>query len=163
MNRMVKLLMLFTIAILATGCGSHVMSEAALSTVDLPGGYSQFLKNPQENIGKTVLLAGYVVENQVSRDGTLLKIQPYTVDRQGQPRRLIQGGEEFLVRTDQVLPPEKFEAGHMVTLTGTYLGLESRGKDNQAYRRMLFEIDEIHSWPPPAHYPYGYRYPFRIY
>jgi hypothetical protein len=51
----------------------------------------------------------------------------------------------------------------MVTLTATYRGLESREEEGRIYRRMLFEIGEIHSWPPPAHYPYGYRYPYRIY
>lgn len=163
MNRTGYLLGLLAALLLTTGCSRHVLSESALSTVDLPGGYNQFIENPQEYLGKTVLLAGYVTESKVTREGTLLKIQPYSVDRQGRPRRLIQGGEEFLARTDRILPPDKFEAGHMATLTGTYLGLESREKEDQAYRRLLFQIDEIQSWPPPAHYPYGYYYPFRIY
>jgi starvation-inducible outer membrane lipoprotein len=163
MNGIGRLLVMLAIVALAAGCSRHVMSEDSLSAVDLPDGYRQFIQDPPANIGKTVLLGGFIAENILTREGTTLKVKPFTLDQQGQPRRLIQDGEEFLASTDRFLPPDRFGEGHMVTLTATYRGLESREEEGRIYRRMLFEIGEIHSWPPPAHYPYGYRYPYRIY
>ncbi len=158
-----RLLMVLTMMWLAAGCSRHILSESALTAVDMPGGYEEINKSPRSHIGKTIILGGYISEIIITREGTILKIQPYSVDKRGVPRRLIQGGAEFLARTDRLLTPDKFGAGHMVTLTGTYMGLEPAGHDGEDYRRLLFQIVDIRPLPPPAHYPYGYRYPYRIY
>jgi starvation-inducible outer membrane lipoprotein len=163
MNHLPVMLVLLTMMAVTVGCNRHVLSDQALSAVDLPGGYEQFIRNPPAHVGETVLLGGMITEYGVTREGTTLKVKPYTLDSQGLPRQLIQDGEEFLARTDNLLPPDKFGAGHMVTMTGTYQGLATKEQAEKAYRPMLFEIRTIRSWPRPAIYPYGYHYPFRIY
>ena len=148
--------------LLAAGCG-HVLSESARSSVDLPGGYQEFVRDPAAATGRTLLLAGFVRSYQVSRDGTVLTLQPYTVDRRGVPQRPVKNAGELLVRSERILDPDKFGRGHMVTLVATYIGPEPRSVADKQFGRPLFEAGEIYWWPKAPHYPYGYAYPFRRY
>ncbi len=158
---LIKLLIL-AVVLLAPGC-SHVLSPAARSAVDLPGGYGQFFRDPEAAAGRTLLLAGFIVSNKVSRDGTVLTLRPYTMDQRGVPRRPVKGAGELLARSERILDPARFGSGHLVTLTATYVGREPRAVADRQFGRPLFEIGEIHWWPKEPHYPYGYRYPYRIY
>lgn len=162
MNRVWVGLFIVVTVFLATGCG-HVLSESARSSVDLTEGYSQFVRDPQDSVGRTLLLAGIVVSHQVSREGTVLTLLPYTVDRRGVPKRPVRNAGEFLARSERILDPNKFGSGHLVTLVATYVGREPRSVADKQFGRPLFEVGEIYGWPKVAHYPYGYRYPFRIY
>jgi starvation-inducible outer membrane lipoprotein len=157
----IKLLILILV-LLAAGC-SHVLSPPAHSAVDLPGGYKEFLRDPEAATDRTLLLAGFIVAHKVSRDGTVLTLRPYTMDKRGVPRSPVKGSGELLARSDRILNPAHFGSGHLVTLTATYVGREPRAVADQQFGRPLFEIGEIHWWPKEPHYPYGYRYPYRIY
>lgn len=163
MKKIVRITVVLALMLFAAGCGQHVLSEPQLSALDFPGGFEQFSRNPEAAVGKTLLLGGIIIENQVGRGGTTLKIKPYTVDSKGIPRRPFEGEDELLVLSERVLDPLIYKSGHLVTLTATYLGREDRGGPEGGYPRMRFRIGEIHIWPRPAHYPYGYRYPFRLY
>lgn len=153
---------ILAVFLLVAGC-SHTLSPTAHSTVDLPGGYKEFLRDPEAATGRTLMLAGFVVSHQVSRDGTVLTLRPYTMDKRGVPRSPVKGSGELLARSDRILDPAHFGRGHLVTLTATYAGREPRVVAEQQFGRPLFEIGEIQWWPKEPHYPYGYRYPFRIY
>jgi outer membrane lipoprotein len=163
MNRIIRIAGMLALALMASGCSQHVLSEAQRSAIDIPGGFQQLSENPEAAVGKTLLLGGIIIENQVGREGTTLKIKPYTVDNRGIPRRPFEGEEELLATSGRVLDPLFYKAGHLVTLTATYLGREVRGGPEDGYPRMRFRIGEIYIWPRPAHYPYGYRYPYRLY
>lgn len=163
MKKITRIPVLLVLMLFAAGCGQHVLSESQLSALDFPGGFEQFSRNPEAAVGKTLLLGGIIIENQVGREGTTLKIKPYTLDSRGIPRRAIEGEGELLAVSERVLDPLFYKNGHLVTLTATYLGREDRGGPEGGYPRMRFRIGEIHIWPKPAHYPYGYRYPFRLY
>jgi len=155
-------LFILTLVLLVAGC-SQVVSPIARSTVDIPGGYKEFLRDPEAATGRTLILAGFIVSNKVSRDGTVLTLRPYTMDKRGIPRSPIKGSGELLARSDRILDPANFGRGHLVTLTATYVGREPRVVAEQQFGRPLFEIGEIQWWPKEPHYPYGYRYPYRIY
>ncbi len=162
-DTLIKWLVLILV-LLASGCGSHhVLSPTAHSAVDFPGGYKEFLRDPEAASGRTLMLAGFIVSNQVSRDGTVLTLRPYTMDKRGVPRNPVKGSGELLARSKRILDPARFSPGHLVTLTATYAGREPRMVAEQQFGRPLFEIGEIQWWPKEPHYPYGYRYPFRIY
>ncbi|APG28480.1 hypothetical protein A7E78_11880 [Syntrophotalea acetylenivorans] len=151
------------LVLLAAGCSSHVLSPAAHSTVDLPGGYKEYSRDPEAATGRTLMLAGFIVSNRVSRDGTVLTLLPYTMDKRGVPRSPVKGSGELLARSERILDPARYGPGHLVTLTATYVGREPRIVAEQQFGRPLFEIGEIQWWPREPHYPYGYRYPYRIY
>jgi starvation-inducible outer membrane lipoprotein len=155
-------LFILIVVLLAAGC-SPVVSPIARSTVDIPGGYKEFLRDPEAATGRTLMLAGFIVSNKVSRDGTVLTLRPYTMDQRGIPRSPVKGSGELLARSDRILDPARFGPGHLVTLTATYVGREPRVVAEQQFGRPLFEIGEIQWWPKEPHYPYGYRYPYRIY
>jgi starvation-inducible outer membrane lipoprotein len=163
MKQLSVMLVLLPMTALAFGCSRHVFSEQTLSGIDLSLGYRQFIRNPSAHLGQTLLLGGFVTDFSIGREGTTLKVKPYTLNSQGLPERLIQDSGEFLARTDRLLTPEKFGRGRMVTIAATYRGLAPAADKDKPYRPMVFEIREIASWPRPAHYPYGYHYPFRIY
>jgi outer membrane lipoprotein len=163
MTKTTRIPVLLALILFAAGCGQHVLTGSQRSALDFPGGFEQFSRNPERAVGKTLLLGGIIIENQVGREGTILKIKPYTVDSGGIPRRPIEGEEEVLAASERVLDPFIYKSGHLVTLTATYLGREDRSGPEGGYPRMRFRIGEIHIWPRPAHYPYGYRYPFRLY
>jgi outer membrane lipoprotein len=163
MEKIIRIAVLLALVLFAAGCGQHVISEPQFSALDFPGGFEEFSRTPETAVGKKLLLGGIIIENQVGREGTTLKIKPYTVDSKGIPRHPIEGENELLAVSERVLDPLLYKSGHLVTLTATYLGREDRGGPEGGYPRMRFRIGEIHIWPKPAHYPYGYRYPFRLY
>jgi starvation-inducible outer membrane lipoprotein len=162
-DTLIKWLVLILV-LLAAGCSSsHVLSPTAHSTVDLPGGYKEFLRDPGAATGRTLMLAGFIVSNKVSREGTVLTLRPYTMDKRGVPRSPVKGSGELLARSERILDPARFGPGHLISFTATYVGREPRAVAEKQFGRPLFEIGEIHWWPKEPHYPYGYRYPFRIY
>jgi outer membrane lipoprotein len=159
---------------LLTGCGS-VLSKDALSGVNYEVDYAQLKAAPKRHVGKTVILGGIILENEVSDDGTTLEILKYTLDSRDEPQEPDEAGGRFLARTERLLDPSIYEAGRLVTLTGTLAGSEVRPLQKARYHYPVFTIGELYLWPEPARegpfyhpgyydpYPYWHHYPYYPY
>lgn len=139
---------LAVLALLAAGC-SQVLSRAALEKVDRSIDYAQVKANPDAYRGRTLLLAGLILDNRTGREGTTLELLHYFADHWGQPTSPDEAGGRFLVRSDHFLDPELYHRGLFVTLTATAAGEETRALQGRDYRYPLFTLGEAHLWLPP--------------
>lgn len=157
--------------LLAAGCG-HVLSEEALRTVDPALDLTQVRADPEAFRGSTLLLGGKLIDTRVEHGGTTLEVFSYRLDSYGKPIEPDEAGGRFLARTTSFLDPELYQAGALVTLTGTLVGQEVRSLQGVNYTYPIFELGELHLWQPAGRepmyydpfypwppYPYYYNYP----
>lgn len=165
-------LLLPALLILLAGCGS-VLSQDALSGVNYEVEYSRLKASPDTYMGKTVILGGLILENQVTDDGSTLEILKYSLDKRDEPQDPDEEGGRFLARSARLLDPSIYKAGKLVTLTGTLRAVEVRPLQKANYHYPVFEIGELYLWSEdryqrdypyyPYYYdpfPYWYRYPY---
>ena len=164
---------------LLTGCGS-VLSKDALSGVNYEVEYSRLKASPDNYMGKTVILGGLILENQVTDDGSTLEILKYSLDKRDEPQDPDEEGGRFLAHSTRLLDPSIYKAGKLVTLTGTLRAIEVRPLQKANYHYPVFEIGELYLWsegigikeltpitpttmtrfPIGNRYPYWHRYPY---
>ncbi len=165
-------LLLPALLVLLAGCGS-VLSKDALSGVNYEVEYSRLKASPDTYMGKTVILGGLILENQVTDDGSTLEILKYSLDKRDEPQDPDEEGGRFLARSSRLLDPSIYKAGKLVTLTGTLRAIEVRPLQKANYHYPVFEIGELYLWSEdryqraypyyPYYYdpfPYWYRYPY---
>lgn len=162
--------LLLLLAILG-GCGS-VLSKDALYGVNYEVDYAQLKASPENHLGKTVIVGGMILENELDDSGTTLEILKYTLDSRDEPEDPDEVNGRFLARSDQLLDPSIYEEGRLLTLVATLRGVEERPLQKIIYRYPLFEIVELYLVPErqtdwPGYYPYRYdpwpywhRYPY---
>ncbi len=159
---MKKLLYLFGLLLLTgflAGCGS-VISKDALYSVNYETDYAQVKANPERNLGKTLILGGLILENEVSDAGSTLEILKYTLDGRDEPQEPDEESGRFLVKTNRLLDPSIYEAGRLVTLVGTLVGMETRPLQKANYEYPVFSLVELHLWPEKTYYQNQYYYPY---
>jgi outer membrane lipoprotein len=137
----------------------HVLSPEAFFSVSPGVEYRLVQAAPDLYPGVTLMLAGDIAENSSTREGTTLEIVCYTRDRDDRPEELDPGCGRFLVKAPTVLDPEVYRAGRLVTLTGKFLGQETRplGEKHPSY--LVFGLGEIYLWPRPVEYRTWGRWP----
>lgn len=146
--------------LLVFGC-AHVISKDALREVEPGIDFAQIKAKPEAYKGKTLLLGGLIVENQLDREGTTLEVLRYSLDRWGEPRKVDEQGGRFLARTGRFLDPELYKPGLFITLTGTVVGSEVHPLKKYEYVYPVFQIGEVYVWSRRTQaYPYGYYDPY---
>lgn len=178
---MKKLWSVFGLLILTgmlAGCGS-VLSKDALLSVDYEVDYALLKTAPDRYEGKTVILGGLILNNEVSDAGSTLEILKYTLDKRDEPQDPDESNGRFLAKSSRLLDPSIYKEGKLVTLTGTFRGVEVHPLQKANYQYPVFEIGELYLWPemqyerrypyyypyyydpfPYWHYPYWHRYPY---
>jgi outer membrane lipoprotein len=170
MKRLWSVFGLLIITGLLTGCGS-VLSKDALYSVDHEVDYAQMKVDPERYSGKTVILGGLILENEVSNQGTTLEILKYTLNDRDEPQNPDEANGRFLATTSRLLDPSIYKSGRLVTLTGTLVGAEVRPLQKASYKYPVFDIKELYLVPETTYqdryypnyydpYPYWYRYPY---
>jgi outer membrane lipoprotein len=162
---------LLAMAGLLSGCGS-VLSKDALYSVNYEVDYALLKADPASHVGKSLILGGLILENEVSDAGTMLEILKYTLNGRDEPQNPDEANGRFLVKTERLLDPSIYKAGRLVTLVGTLVGMETRQLQKASYHYPVFTIVELHLWPETTYrdryyypyyydpYPYWYRYPY---
>lgn len=153
---------LLLLGLLLGACASPLSREARFEAepyVEIP----RLLEFPEFYQGKTLLLGGVIVASEVNREGSLLEVLRYELDRSDRPLQPDETSGRFLVRTPRFLDPELYAKGRLVSLTGTFEKVESRPLGDLTYRYPLLSLGEIYLWPKQEPYlgPPGSYYPYR--
>lgn len=125
--------------------------------------FSKLLENPEFYQGKTLLLGGAIISTEVSREGSLLEVLRYELGRGDRPLQPDETSGRFLIRTSRFLDPTLYAKGRLVSLTGTFEGVESRLIGTLDYRYPTLSLGELYLWPQQEPYlgPPGSYYPYR--
>jgi outer membrane lipoprotein len=161
---------------LVAGCGS-VLSKDALYGVNYEVEYPQLKSSPETYMGKTVILGGMILTNEVTDNGSTLEILKYTLDKRDKPQDPDEEAGRFLARSSRILDPSIYKEGKLVTLTGTLRDVRVKPLQKASYHYPVFDIGELYLWPEERyeraypyypyyydpfwyHYPYWHRYPY---
>ncbi len=153
---------LFALFVLV-GCGGvRVLPQAAMEQVDPSVDLSLVKDDPQRYVGTTILLGGRILENRSTREGSLLEVLPYRLDRSGRPLEIDEQAGRFLARSQRFLDPEIYERGSLVTMTGTVLGAGTSTLNEVTYHWPLFQVGSAYIWRADRYYDH-YRHPYPYY
>lgn len=132
---------------LLNGC-MHVISREGRSKVDSATSFTDIYTAPEEHLGERLMTGGLILSTKPEETVTTLEILAFKLDCTGEPIDVDSSGERFLARTASPLG-DKYEAGMLVTLTGTVAGSETVALTGRDYTYPLLLIHEIYLWEEP--------------
>jgi outer membrane lipoprotein len=115
--------------------------------------FSQIAANPDAYVGKTVMLAGTIIEAKNVPAGTRLEVLQYPATSQGRPRLTTNPGGRFLVIAPEYLETAVYRPGRAITVAGTLQGARDLPLGEITYRYPTLTPLELYVWPE------GYAYP----
>lgn len=111
--------------------------------------FSDVLKNPQVYKGKTVMLAGTIIDVKAEKDGSAyIEIIERPKGRSGKPLDTDQTEGRFMAVTKQFLDPAVYRKGRPITIVGEIIGDSVKPLGEMVYRYPLLRIDAAHLWEP---------------
>lgn len=155
MNRLLVIpLMAFLVL---AGC-AHVISEEARRMVDPAVSFSKLKENPDNYIGKYLLLGGAMAAAKNTKEGAQLEVVQFNLESSGIPEDSFHSGGRFLAVTPDFLDPAIYRPGRMVTLMGEVKGKKTLPLDEADYTYPVLSIREIYVWKE-LYEGKGYPYP----
>ena len=146
-----KRFLLFTLNFsLLTGVSAcaPVISQEILKTVDPAITFEQVLKNPDANIGKTVLLGGTIVKATNLSDGTLIEVIQQPLNTRYMPINPEASKGRFIILFKEFKDPAIYSAGRLITVVGEVIGSQTRPLGETHYQYPLISPTEYYLWKP---------------
>ncbi len=126
----------------------ELRSEAAPGiTVDL------LFLNPEEHIGKTVIMGGNIVKSTNSQEGTYIEVVEKALDFRGRPKHTDRSQGRFIIFHEGFLDSVIFSEDRNVTVAGEVLGKTVRPLGEIDYSYLLIKSREIHLVKPGERFP----------
>ena len=125
-----------------------VISQEILKTVDPAITFEQVLKNPDANIGKTVLLGGTIVKATNLSDGTLIEVIQQPLNTRYMPINPEASKGRFIILFKEFKDPAIYSAGRLITVVGEVIGSQTRPLGETHYQYPLISPTEYYLWKP---------------
>ena len=138
-------------ACLLAGC-IHPLASGTRAKLDPAPDYAAVSANPQHYVGRSLLLGGSIAGVNNSKEGSLLEILRWDVNRWGEPLALSEQGDRFLVQTREPLDDRLYSRGRLVTLGATLRGTATIVINDREEQVPLFDLLEMHLWETPFRY-----------
>lgn len=160
------LLLLSILLIILNGC-VHVISDAGLKLADRSLSFRTVIENPDQHIGKYIIIGGAIAGIYNGKDGSELEVVQFNLDLTGMPEDTTRSDGRFLATSPDFLDSMVYGTGKMVTILGVITGKKTKKLGERDYTYPTLAIKEIHLWrsfeqgggyPLPA--PYGLYDPF---
>ncbi|TWJ26418.1 Slp family lipoprotein [Geobacter argillaceus] len=150
-----------------SGC-ARVISDQSRSLVDPTVQFAKLRDNPDNYIGKTVLLGGRIASARNTKEGGVLEIVQFELDGDVPRDSFISHGR-FLATSVDFLDSLIYKPDRLVTLVGEVKGKKTLPLDAMEYTYPVVAIREIYLWqpsesekyllyPPSRYNPYYYGY-----
>ena len=146
-----KRFLLFTLNFsLLTGVSAcaPVISQEILKTVAPAITFEQVLKNPDANIGKTVLLGGTIVKATNLSEGTLTEVIQQPLNTRYMPINPEASKGRFIILFKEFKDPAIYSAGRLITAVGEVIGSQTRPLGETHYQYPLISPTEYYLWKP---------------
>ena len=125
-----------------------VISQEILKTVAPAITFEQVLKNPDANIGKTVLLGGTIVKATNLSDGTLIEVIQQPLNTRYMPINPEASKGRFIILFKEFKDPAIYSAGRLITAVGEVIGSQTRPLGETHYQYPLISPTEYYLWKP---------------
>jgi len=146
MGMRVKRLLLLII-FLVTGCSNNLPANIKTAPAyDLK--YMHVIAEEVDSfIGKQVRWGGKIIKVMKRGDESLIEIQNYPVNRYGLPLLNLPTRGKFIAKSDQLLDPDVYLKGLLVTFSGTLDPETTRVKKRKIVFLPVVNVTDIHLWP----------------
>jgi len=147
--------------IFTSGC-AHVIQKDLRAKADPSLTFVEFLKNPNNYKGKTVIWGGEIIQTLPQKDETvLIEVLEWSLGWRGKPRRTVSFQGRFLVFVKEPLGLSLYKRGAKITVAGeiqgSTLGEKIKSITDPTYHYPLLLSKEIHLWKD---YVYQYSAPY---
>ncbi len=162
----------FLVLFFITSCS--VISQQIRKESIVPVNFNILVQETDKYLGKTVILAGYILEMQNLPDRSSVKILQVPLGLGEAPKPKDDSEGRFIILHKGFLDPEIYSKDRKVTVAGIIIGTEIEKVDHFAKTYLKIESREIYLWPEeedylrpyydPWYYPYPYYWhPYRYY
>ena len=131
---------------LVMGCAAGI-SQQSRSKVTYEGTFSALQKTPDAYKGEVVMLGGRIIETKASPPLSELTVLQLAIGSGDQPVDPDQSEGRFIVQTQQILDPEIYQKGMLITVVGTLEGSKILSIGGFDYTYPLVAPVEIKLWP----------------
>lgn len=157
-----------TLMVALSGC-TRVISKEALQSVDPTVSFAKLRENPDQFIGKHVLLGGRIAAARNTKEGGQLEIVQFNLDDSGMPEDTFVSRGRFLAVSSEFLDTMIYKPGRLITLVGEVKGKKTLPLDEVDYTYPVVAIRELYLWKseeyersfyylPPYYDPYYYGF-----
>ena len=126
------------------GCSS-VISKSVLKSVDRSITFQDLQRNPDQYVGKMVLLGGQIAGVTVKKEETLVEVVQKPLSGE-EPKNEDMTYGRFLVLFKGFLEPETFPTGRKITVAGEVQGKRVLLLDQLQYSYPVIHPKEYHVW-----------------
>lgn len=128
----------------------HSFTYEALQEVDRNVTFIELQSDPDEFIGKNLILGGTIMAINKSRGGSRLEISQLPLDAADQPQDDLRPFGRFLAKVPGVIEKGDYRIGSLVTLIGTVTGTATVTVDNEESVYPVLTVREIRLWQEPV-------------
>lgn len=152
---------MFILLLAFLGC-APVISKQVRERVNQEITLEEVFKDPERFKGETIIVSGDIIETEVTKEGTLLKILQHPAGFRGRPKDVDRSEGRFLAIADFYLDPYVYRKGREVTVGGEVQGARSLPLGEIHYNYPVVHIKDIYLWPIeriyyPFYRPYYYN------
>lgn len=140
-------------ALFISGC-AHYISEQSRLSADRSISFALLVEDPGVYRGKFVLLGGTVATLTRTPEGSRLEVIQHHLDSRELPDEVIPSGGRFLAVTPELLDPDKYGPGTLVTMAGEVVGKQVGQLQGVAYTFPVIAVKEIHDIVFEPHPPW---------
>ncbi len=140
---------------LLISCGPKIIPDDLDAKIDPFVSFQDLLKNPENYIGKHVLLGGEIIETHVSKDHSEIELLQKPLDARKSPRLTDDSLGRFYISDSSFLDPAIYKSGRRITVVGIVQGSQSRKIGGAERTYPLLERRHLHLWPPESRYSSG--------
>ena len=130
-----------------TGCTS-VISKPVLNRVDRSITFQALRAQPEQFVGKMVLLGGLIVKATVKKEETLVEVVQKPLDGQKRPEDTDRNLGRFLILYQGFRDPVIYAPGKKITVAGEIRGKMVLPLNEIQYRYPVIIPTEDHVWKP---------------
>jgi outer membrane lipoprotein len=148
-------MLLAAVAVTAAGCAAGV-PKAIREAPPTPVTPAQIRTGALEaTAGQRVRWGGIILEVHNRERVTDIEILAYPLDSAGEPRTGASAEGRFIARVDRFVDPAEYPQERLLTVSGTFAGVETRPVGDYPYRFPVVDAEVLHLWPEPREvYPY---------
>jgi len=152
----------FLLVILVTPSCTPVISRDLLKEVDQSIRFEKLREEPENYLGKVVLLGGEILKTRNFPGQTLIYVVQRPLKYWGEPNSEGISEGRFVISAKGFLDPAIFREGRKVTAAGTVAGRKVESIGDNPYAYPVIEKEELHLWPAAGSADSGVSFGFGI-
>jgi outer membrane lipoprotein len=135
------------LSFLLSGCVT-IVSDQIRPLIDQSIGFSDLKANPDNYLGKYLLLGGKIIASSSSSDISRMEIMQVTIDKDGVPTDLDSSSGRFIAESPSFYDSAIYQPNSLVTIVGEVKGKREQSLDGAPYLYPVVSIKEIYLWDP---------------